>query len=67
VDKKTISAVMRVLGSRGGKRSMGSLTPEQRTARGVESAKNMTPAQRSARAKKAALARWGQPKKPAKP
>jgi len=58
MDKKTISEVMRLMGSRGGKRSMGALTPEERTARGKESASTLTPAQRSARARKAALARW---------
>ena len=59
MDKKTISEAMRLMGRRGGKRSMGALTPEERTRRGKESAAKLTPEQRTARARKAAEARWG--------
>jgi len=62
VDKKTISEVMRAMGRKGGKKSMGALTPEERAERGKEGSKNMTPEMLSARAKKAAQARWGKKK-----
>lgn len=58
MNKRTISAVMREMGRKGGKASMGALTPEERTKRGKTSAKNLTPEQLTERAKTAAQARW---------
>lgn len=51
VSPEMIAAVMRELGSRGGK------------AGGKRCLDTMTPAQRTERAQKAAQARWGKPKK----
>lgn len=55
VDKKTISQVMREMGSKGGKKG-GSKG-------GLNAAANMTPEQRTDRARKAVEARWGKKKR----
>jgi hypothetical protein len=68
--KQTISEVAREMGRRGGKKSLETMTPEERTARAkyasAKSVAAMTPVQRTARAKKAAAASAKARKKTAK-
>ena len=62
MNRKDISEAARVMGRKGGKRSLETMTPAERVERAKKAAAQctlvMTPEERTARAKQAAQARW---------